>query len=128
MKRLLVGLSVIAALTSCSKSNAVLVNNQQQQTKVFATWRTGSDNMLHSSALYCYPGDEKRRFDTVLYYNSTELDTTYMFADNVTYAATGRVDSSFVFAGQLVNLVGAIYHREYNGAVKINKIEYGNIH
>lgn len=117
-------ISVLAFLffiTSCKKEN-------YQQTKIFATMRSGSDNMLHSSGLYCYPGDQKNVWDTVFYVNGLQpnSDTSQLYLDVVTYTPTGRIDSSFVFAGQLVNLIGPIEHREYRGVWHINKIIYGN--
>lgn len=107
--------------SSCKKEN-------YRQTKIFATMRSGSDNMLHGSPLYCYPGDTKNVWDTVFYVNGLQpnSDTGHLYLDVVTYKRTGRIDSSFVFAGQLVNLIGPIEHREYRGVWHINKIIYGN--
>jgi hypothetical protein len=107
-------------ITSCKKEN-------YQQTKIFATMRAGSDNMLHNSPLYCYPGDTKKVWDTVFYINGLEpnSDTNHLYLDVVIYTPTGRIDSSFVFAGQIVNLIGPIEHREYSAVWHINKIVYG---
>lgn len=115
--------ALMLLLVSCSKE---VIQPTVKQTSVEVEWRYGKDNMLWGSAMYCYPKDTYRTADTVLYFNSMHPDTTAMYKDAITRTKTGRVDSSFVYAGELVNLVGDIYHREYNGAVgKIKKITYG---
>lgn len=122
MKKILLFLSILCipliSLMSCSKET-------YRQTIMMVTLKQGRDNMLHNSPFGCYPGDYFRTYDTVFKFNSIHPDTAFLYKGWQTYAPTGRIDSSFVYAGQLVTLIGPIEHREYTDLVSINKIVYG---
>lgn len=122
MKYLLASLILLSV--SCSKTN-------YQQTKILVTVQEGSDNMLFGSALFCYKQDWGRIHDTILYSNAgLQFDTTYIRTSSTIFwkrgIPTGKVDSSFVFAGVQVDLIGPIVHREYATILSINQIIYGN--
>lgn len=122
MKRLLLFLTILCipslSLISCSKEN-------YRQTMIEVIYRYGSDNMLASSPMYCFPGDEKRDVDSIFYINGPAPDSTSFFTEIMAMKPTGRIDSSFIFAGQPWHLIGPIQHREYHGVKKIVKIIYG---
>lgn len=112
---------VVLFLFSCKKENF-------KPTLVYATITKGHDYMPHSAAEGCYPGDWYADYDTVFVYSSNIPDTNNLKIKYLSWfqeVPTGRVDSSFVFAGQAVTLTGPIMSREYR-KVKINKIVYGS--
>lgn len=125
---LLLALLLTAAFfaTSCTKD---VVSPTHRQTIITTVMQHDSDNMPTGFAFNCYPSDKRYQYDSDWVYTGVTPDTlrlkNYLRMDS--HIATGRVDSSFMYAGTLVSLVGVIEHREYTFVAGIKKISLGTI-
>lgn len=127
MKKIITITLVAASLfmTSCSKE----MQQNFRPTIVHVLMQHDADNMLINSATNCYKQDFQYQYDSDFVYNTMHPDTlaakNYRRMDS--HYKTGRIDSSFIFAGELVNLIGPIEHREYTFTAKIKSIDYGTM-